>query len=670
MRINWTEPISSGPLQPALEPKSGSAAVRPGQETYVYDGGGTGKDSGVAFDSRVDPWLRRFRSWRGAFEQSISSNVRKYWSLYRNFDNGPLPGPNQEWRDRTVIPECFKIIETRLPRLMMGQFGSREWFAVEGRDRRDEEYEESVRVLLQTAVDEVGKDRPDQNFFRVMMDGMRYGQIMGHVWFKPFWRKSERFVKTKVQVPTNTQGGIRWQSIEIPETVFEGIDVNWLGIGDIAVDTARGDRRWVIERIQSSVEQLNREQSNYKKATDLNLYDPAALEALDVHMGQGALTKEGFEEPRDTEGWPLTEQEYTGDPNERAVELWLCWDNINRTLTKIANRTVILDHGLAPTPDGIDPYIGVPAVPIPGRVYGESILHYVGPLAVYQTRLARARADEILLNVWQQFVIREGALRSSQFLFRPGGVMTLETVDPSRPLSDAYAVMPRRPVMQEAWTEEGYRQQQAESTAGADSVSMGVEATQKSRDVSATEVQQRVLQGSSRYQMENFYLEVCFKGPLLRKMFDLMRQNMTSQKTIRVLDQEKNIDLRDLERPVDIVVGGGIRELTKAQRGAETDEMIKLGDSPKFGPWLKEREILLEKYKNFGQKDAGRFVKTEEEKRQYEMEQMALAAGVQAPSGAGAGAGRGSDPRQRDDTATQPFSGGAPTSSRSLLAEV
>jgi len=51
-------------------------------------------------------------------------------------------------------------------------------------------------------------------------------------------------------------------------------------------------------------------------------------------------------------------------------------------------------------------------------------------------------------------------------------------------------------------------------------VSQGVEATQKSRDVSATEVQQRVLQGSSRYELERLYDEAAFKKPMLNMVFD------------------------------------------------------------------------------------------------------------------------------------------------------
>jgi hypothetical protein len=299
------------------------------------------------------------------------------------------------------------------------------------------------------------------------------------------------------------------------------------------------------------------------------------------------------------------------------------------TLTKIGNRNIELDHGLAPTPDGLDPFLDKKAIPIPGRPYGESYLHYIGPLAQYQTRIARARADEVLLNIWQQFVFREGAVRSSQFLFVPGGAMEIEQAEANRPIADNIMVLPRRPVFTEAYAEEANRQKQAEDVASADPVTQGTEATQKSRDVTATEVQQRILQGASRYQMENLYHEVSFKKPLLGKLFDLLRQNLTTPQSIRVLNKDLSVDLRNLDRPIDIVVGSGIMEHTKAEKIREVETSIQLSESPVFGPYMKPREVLIEMYRNnFDRKDPSRFVKTEEEYVKHQQEQAAAQTGV------------------------------------------
>ncbi len=64
------------------------------------------------------------------------------------------------------------------------------------------------------------------------------------------------------------------------------------------------------------------------------------------------------------------------------------------------------------------------------------------------------------------------------------------------------------------------------------------------------------------------------------KFFDLIRQNMTAEQTIRVLNEDVTVDLRKLDRPIDIVVGGGIMETTKAERMKEVETGLQLAESP------------------------------------------------------------------------------------------
>lgn len=610
--------LTQGPNLPAPEPTRIAYAGKSDQAYTI----GVGNDSETgtrglvaAPTSRTGLWQARWRNWRDSFEQSVGPKVRKYWQLYRAFDVAPLPGPKQAWRDRTVIPTCFKIIETRVPRIVMGQWGAREWFTVEGRDARDEQYEEMVRTLMRVKIDQIGsRDYSDGGFFKRMIDGTRYCQIMGHVWFKAWWRKENRWLKTKVPIQDEAGKVIGWEPLEVEDNVYDNFDVTWLPLDSLAIDVNYGHgRRWAIERVFTSLQALKAENKEYKRKYGIELYPAERLIELEFGGG-GAVQRDSFEEPRDTEHWPLNQESISNSPGETMVEMWLCWDNQEMTLTKIANRNVELDHGLSPTPDGIDPYVAQMAVPVSGRPYGESFLHYVGPLAQYQSRIARARADEVLLNIWQQFVFREGAVRSSQFLFVPGGAMEIEQAEANRPISDNIMVLPRRPVYTEAWTEEAGRQKQAEDVAAADPVSQGNEATQKSRDVSATEIQQRVLQGASRYQMENLYQEVAFKKPLLGKLFDLLRQNLTTPQALRIMNQDVTVDLRNLDRPIDIVVGGGLMEMTKAEKMKEIEASIQLAQVPIFEQWLKPREILTEMYRNnYDRKDPGRFVKTEDE---------------------------------------------------------
>jgi hypothetical protein len=521
----------------------------------------------------------------------------------------------------------------------MGLWGQPENFAVEGRGFRDEQYEEQVRVLLQTLMDEVGKGTADSEpLTKRLIDGERYKQIVGHVWWEAMWKTQTESIKGKAPV-TQPDGSTDWADFEMDEVVYDGIDINWLPLDTVAVDLGgQGqNRRWAIKRIKTSVEALKVESKRYEKIHGRPLYKN--LVELEL-SARPAIEQESYEEPRDTEHWPLTDDMIADDPGETKVELWICWDNVERTCTKIANRSIELDHGMADTPNGMDPFIGAPSVPIPGRVYGESMLHYTAPLTRYQTRIARARADEVLLNIWQQYLYREGSLRSSQWFWRPGGGMGIEGPDPDKPVDHDVKMLPRRPVFQEAYTEENYRQTQAEATAGADSVSQGNEATSKSRDVSATEISQRVMQGASRYQLEILYNKVSFQKVLLQKIFDLARANLTRPKILRILEDSESggqIDLTQLERPIDIVVGGGVAETTQQERVNELRELKELGESPAYGPHVKHNEVVraIVKASRTLNKNTERFVvPSEEVQRALQAQQQMAQTGAPGQPGA------------------------------------
>jgi hypothetical protein len=404
-----------------------------------------------------------------------------------------------------------------------------------------------------------------------------------------------------------------------------------------------GANRWKIMRINTSLEALITEDEKYRKMNSgQQLYKN--LNLLKFQMAANSPTPDGYSEPRDTERWPLEQEMRRAEPGETAVEMWICYDNLHRTTTKILNRSLEIAHGYTDTPSGRDPLIGVPCVPIPGRVIGDSYYNWIGPLAAYQTKIKRARGDEILINLWQQYIHREGALRSSQMFWRPGGFMSISTEDPSRPLSDSIMLLPRKPVFQEAFAEEGWAQQQAESTASADAVSQGVEATQKSRDVTAAEVNQRVMSSAGRAQFEVLYHEMVFKKPLLQMVFDLAKMNMTEAKQVRILNDEgdeegrRDITLQDIQRPIDIIVGGGIMEATQQERISEIREISAMIAQPPFTEYARVPELMTDLIKATRtlSKRSKRYVKSEE---QVQADRAAQMAAEMAAAGTPAGPG-------------------------------
>jgi hypothetical protein len=576
-------------------------------------------------------WTARWKQWRDNFERNISKNAARYWALWRNFERGPNPGPGMEWRDRTVIPQAFKELSTRIPRLVLGMWGVPEPYTVQGRGFKDTNYEEMVRVLIQEALDEIGLNDPmGESFLKKEIDGETYCQVVGHVWWKMSWRHESHWVKTKIP---NEDGG--WDPVERLHVLYDNVDMDWLPISQLAIDLY-GKRRWAIERVDTTLEALRRENENYKEEYDEELYD--GLDLVELEAMSSHRDSDQTEEPADFEGWPMQDGTRDTDPASTPVELWLCWDNEKRTLTKLANRKLVIAHGLADTPNGLDPYIGEPAIPVPGRAYGDSILNWTKGLHVQQTRIARAIMDETLMNLFQQYLMREGSLGSTQMYWRPGGISTIggSNANPDRPISDSIYLVPRRPMPPEAFRQRAYLQQESEATAGADAVSQGVEATSKSRDVSAAEINQRTLQGASRFQLEVLYKECVAKRPKLQKVFDLLQQNLTQPKLVRILEDTDGqmVDLTQLSRPVDIIIGGSLLEATQAEKMQELEKLTNMAKIEGFAMVMKYREIFEDYVKGSRtlRRTAMRYVKSEEEVKREQAQQAVMA--IQAAQGA------------------------------------
>lgn len=604
-----------GPLLPSSEPRrrldQGDAAPMPS----LADRGTNFNTSAEV--SLLNLWITRQQQWHAGFQQKIAPRIAKYWGIWRAFNQGPNAGPGQEWRDRTVIPQAFKELDTVVPKMIMGLWGDPRNYTVRGRGFQDADYEEMVRVLMDTTIDEIGVGDPQgELFLKRMIDAEYYKQIMGHVWLKVFWRNETAWFKTKLP-RLGEEGKITgWDPIERLETIVDGVDIYWLPLTRVAIDLY-GQRRWAIERVQTSLESLQEENERFKKEHDRPLYPEAALTNIALSSMSGNVSSES-EEPRDTEHWPIDDNGmYSQDPGEHRIELWLCWDNVKRTLTKIANRRVILDHGLAPTPDGFDPFVSCPAIPIPGSPYGDSVFNWTGSLYTRQTRLARARMDETLMNLFQQYLVREGALQGTTWFWRPGGISPVQQANTDRPISDSIYLVPRRPLPPEAYNEEGYAQQQSESVTGADSISQGVEATNKSRDVSAAETNQRVSQGSVRMQVRILYTKAAVLKPMMQKVFNLLRSNLTEPKKLRILDDfdGATVDLTQLARPIDIMIADPTDDITQAETMAELDRLVNLDKQPTFSATLKHREISEEIVKNMRtlRRNASKFVRTQQD---------------------------------------------------------
>ncbi|MCP3907328.1 MAG: hypothetical protein GY712_04855 [Oceanicoccus sp.] len=613
-----------------------------------------------AGDRRIQLWTSR-RQRAQELKQLHEPDWLRYWDWYRNVQQ-PLTDDADWWRSNESVPTVFKIVETLLPRYILGMFDSPDWFSVEAKNQASELYENLCENLIKQAVEEM-------EIFPKLVEAIRYTAIMGHCWGKVIWREdyetlqkivpkeltnretldarlgpdavqaaSELYGEEMLELPSGEQG----VDLELKkEKTFDGPEFEWKTLDRIFPDPT-GRERWYIEEIHTTLEELEEVQD------DVGVYNEAAIQALredqtnrqpqgqyggldhigDARSGTSAgVSIEYAREPETTEGIP----EWIVTPQREGigVTLWQCWgwvppddrgpDGAEWRITVIGEGKHILRDEPSPTPDAKPPYFPIRFLTIPGILYGDSILKYVGPLAEQQTRLSNMRLDEVFLGVWQQYLFRKSSVVSDNtMLMQPGGAIEVNPA-PGQKIQDTFMVLPRRDMLGQVWQEDDWRQTQAEDAAAAGDIQQGAGSSGRT---TATEVERKLQQGNARHVMQLMYNEYTIKKEILERVWKWLRMRLTTPRLVRLQGKQyANVDLHSLDTPVDIIVGGGLFALSKQTRVQMDQELIQLLQSDITSPYFKHIPILKRWMQDRGWKNPDSFLKTEEELKREQYEQ-------------------------------------------------
>lgn len=614
-----------------------------------------GLQQGFQADDRIRLWTKRGSEF-DQYASQFQPDWTRYWRYYRAWRQ-MLTEPLDWWRSNEVIPTCFKIIETLHPKYVFGMFDSPDWFQVRGTEPTDEIWELAIGSLLKEKLEEM-------HIIPTAMEAIKYCAIMGHVWGKVTWKEeyqTRQVMQPKMEMDPMlgiATGKTAVEKLTITDKITDRPDFTWCTLDRIKTATD-GSGMWYIEEIRTTLEQLQEED---KRVGDLY----TDLDKINVGTSGSSLsTNPQFVEPQSTEGTPQWTVEHK---DGTVVTLWQCWgwvppqyrgkDGSEWRLTVIANKGTIIRDVDAPTPDGKPPYFPIKCVPVPGRLFGESLLKYVGPMVDQQTRLANHRMDEVMLGVWGQLIISNAAgITENQALFQPGGALFVN----GNP-SEMVTVFPRKPVAPETYREDEYRQSQAEHAAGATDSMQGVNENDRA---TAEEIKMKLSQSGMRVTAQVLWFEETFKKPLLTRTYQWLQMRLPAESVQRVVGSDGIIydvplDITKIQIPIDIVVGGGLLGLSKSTRIQDFQEMIALLANPVAGPYLRADQILREYYRTKGIKNVQQYVKTAEEMAMEMVQQGAIqglgsgqpamaggavADGGQAMpmSGAGSGSSSGSD---------------------------
>ena len=594
-------------------------------------------DSFSHLDQRVRYWIRRQNNSE-ELKLIHWKRWRAYWGWYRSKIT-PLRDPSQWWRSNEYIPTPFKIVETILPQYLIGMFQDPDWFTVEARHARVEEYENLCQQLLRQKIDQM-------KVFPKIYDAIKYCTIMGHVWGKVMW--DEQWMRRKVLMPTTVPhpetgeevGGIEEQLID--ERSFNGPQFDWVPLDKMWPDPS-GRGRYYIEQIDTTLEELQETQDR------LGIYDKEQFAMLESSLEGGQVPNNAYDEMAQSRAGSAYGSAYgnqiSNDPLTSFLEgipwntiapqrdgigvtLRQCWgwvrpdlrgaDKAEWRLVVIANGRFVLRDIPSPTPDGKPPYFPVKSVRLPGLVFGESILYYVGPMADQQTRLANMRLDEVFLGIWQSMLIKQGALGSDNSMyFKPGGYMEVK-MEPGTRIQDVISITPRAPLLPQVWQEDMYRQTQAEHAAGATESLQGVGSSSAQ---TATQSQNDLMQGSSRHMLQKMLFGYELQKELLERTWEWLRMRMTDEEKVKLGEEYAAIDLRHIQAPIDITIGGGLTTFSKQARTQRSQMVASLLQNPLFAQIAKPIPIFKQLLSDEGIKNVDRFMLNQEELDKQQMQQ-------------------------------------------------
>lgn len=568
----------------------------------------------------VELWSNR-RQAADELRKQYEDRWMQNWQWYRNKrTTESIPG--QQWRSNRQLPDAFKVIETMVPQHVMGMFRNRDWFSVEAPTVPGETYQKVVKALLLQ-----GWRKADA--YRKTVEGIKMGNILGHFVPKTTWLVDvgERevldinyaFTADGERVPD----GFKRRTVK--DVRHNGPQITFPDLFNLWQDPTGRGLFW-IERIPTSFEELKVRNDEFGGRLYKN------LKKLGAHVSVRKLTGDykttppiGFDHYTNT---PPLAHTVDGIPEYAAADavvLYQCWGYVSPEVKKyddtqwrlqvIANDEVLIRDVPAPTHDHRPPYDNVQAIPIPGQIYGDSVLSYVGDLIDLRSEIENRRRDEVLLNMYPtHWVDGRFQVRGQDMLKVPGGAIRLMPNEPGLDPARAFGTVPRSPVMPESYQESAVKEQQILTASGATEPFQG---TAFGGRTTATEVNLIANIGQSRFQLATMWMDESFKKPVLERMFGLYQSRLTQEEALQLAgepDLQGGIDFNDLSQDVDIWVDSGMFGSMDAQQAQQMMQLYSaMMANPETAQWINPGRFVKAMSYRMGIDGSDDFVRSEDE---------------------------------------------------------
>jgi hypothetical protein len=446
---------------------------------------------------------------------------RKKWN--DNFRSHLTVDADYPFRSQIFVPITEKILRALLAKYIVALFLRRPFFDLKPRTHADKQQVERIKAMLMYTFDKMPDFIPNMIRFIQMM--LIYGTALGKV----YWRKIYRYVGQKKEKVCIYNG-----------PYFEPLDIS-----NFLIDPSATKLNGFYKIHRSYQTMHNLKAAGIYKNLDKVTTKPQGLSIIDTQI-QDRLGVRGLSEPTQ----PVLEYD--------TVELWEYWSEDDSRLIVVANGSTVIRDEANPFWHGEHPFVASVYEPLPFEFWGKGLCEKLSSHQSMINTLTNEIIDNVKLMNNKMWIAVVGAANANQIASKAGKIIWVDDINAIRPVDfspipgDAYRMLDRLTY-------------DCESSTASTSMSTAI-GTPITKEQSATEVSVLSRLSNEVHALNIMLLEIPALMEIVRKCYELIKQNCNEEFVLQVTGGEEGWDLftpEDIAIDVDIIPKVGIDVLSK-----------------------------------------------------------------------------------------------------------
>ena len=461
-------------------------------------------------------------------DKNTHDAMKSNWTRWNNAFRSHLdPDPDYPFRSHVFVPVTEKIVRALLAKYIVSMFLRKPFFDLKPRTPADIKQVEKIKKLLTYTFDKMPDFIPNMIKFIQMM--LIYGTAIGKV----SWRKIERNVRKSKDEETKLV------------TIYNGPYFEVLDMENFFIDTnaTKLNGFHKIHRAYKTMFELKTAgcYSNLDKVTA-----KAIAKSVTNNIVQDRLNITG-------------QSEFTNPVSDYdTVELLEYWTADDSRVITVANENTVIRDIPNPYWHGEHPFVSAVYEPLPFEFYGKGLCETLYTHNVMINKLTNQILDNVELMNNKMWIATIGSVNANQIVSKAGKIIWADDINALKEVtfsalpSDVYRMLDRL-------------NNDCEMATAASSMSAAV-GQPISKEQSATEVSILSRLGNEIHALNIMLLEIPVLTEVVRKSYELIKQNFDEQFLVQITDEEEGwdtFDAEDIALDVDIIPKIGLDVMSK-----------------------------------------------------------------------------------------------------------